>query len=426
LNKLLSKGRTVLISGPASVVLTNGNVAALGFQLPLRKKIIIRKNKAIPFEAEEDSTLEIVLSDDASIEEIDGSTIPGSWKATVESILKLPKPCTVLVIGDVDCGKNAFCICLVNYALASGLKPTVIDADIGQSEIGPPTAVGSTSVSEQTLDFFSLNAEHVFFVGLTSPSGATDRTIDGIASIKRHISGTLTHLVVVNTDGWIKEEIARQYKSKLIRALGPEAIVAIQNTDELEQILAVASETSKVFRVTSPQVKGRRGKETRKELREQGYRKYLEGATTRRLPMKWVRFELTTFGSGTPLTPSKLRELEEVLGYRTLYCEENPKELLVVTDEAYAMNVEQVENVKKCFGKALRIIGEGDLTGLLIGLFDERRRFLGLGVIDRIDCKNRILKIMTPCKEKVDIVQFGQVKVDKLGREIGYATALSD
>jgi len=147
LNIHLLKGRTILLNGPASVTLKEGKITALGFRVPIHKKVIIRKNKTIPFEAEENSTLEVVLSDNASFEEVDGSTIPDSWKVTADAILKLPKPCTILILGEVDCGKNAFSIFLVNRALAFGLKPTVIDADIGQPEIGPPTAIGSTSVS---------------------------------------------------------------------------------------------------------------------------------------------------------------------------------------------------------------------------------------------------------------------------------------
>jgi len=424
--KLLEKGRSVLVTGPASVTLVRGGVAALGHRLLIGRKVVIRKNKAIPFEAEENSSLEIVFSCDASIEEIEGSTIPESWKTTVEAILKLPKPCAVLVLGDVDSGKNTFCLFLVNRTLAYGLKPAVIDADIGQSEVGPSTTVGLTLISEPTLDFFSLKAEAVSFVGLTSPSGATGRIIDGLLFLKRYVSETSAQLTVVNTDGWVKEETAKQYKTTLIRALNPEAVVAIESAGELEPLLAVVSGKSLVFRVASPEVVKRRDRESRKELREQSYRKFLEGATTRSLPMSWVRFELTTFGSGTPPTPNRLRELEEALGCRTLYCEENQKELFVVVREAEAADMGRVANLEKAFGKALRIVGEEDLKDLLVGLLDDRRGFLGLGVVNKIDYKNRVLKITTPYREKVDIVQFGQVKVDKLGREIGYITPFSD
>ena len=426
MEKLLGKGRAILVSGPASVALVSGVVTALGFPLPIGGKVVIRKSKAIPFEAEEDSTLEVVLGSDAGIEELEGSTIPDSWRRTVEGILGTPKPCMVLVLGDVDSGKNTFCLFLVNRALASGLKPAIVDADIGQSEVGPPTTIGFTSISKPTLDFFSLSSEAIFFVGVVSPSGATRRVIDGLTSLKKHAAETPSQLVVVNTDGWVREEAAGKYKTSLIKALNPEVVVAIQGDDELEPILAAVSEESRIVRVVSPSVVKKRDRDSRKELREQGYRKFLEGATMRLLPMGWVRFELTAFNSGAPLVPNRLKELEEALGYKTLYCEESQRELLAVVGATDTVDAEHVTKAEKTFGKPLRIVKEGDLEGLLVGLLNSRQRFLGLGVVNKIDYNNRVLKVTTPCREKIDIVQFSQIKVDKQGREIGYTTALSD
>lgn len=425
MEKTLEKGKTLLINGPASVTLMGGEVSALGFNLPLRKKVVVRKNKAVPFEAVENSTLEIFLSGDAGIGEVNGSTIPDSWKTMAEAVLKLPKPCTVLVLGDVDSGKNTFCLFLVNRSLAYGLKPAIIDADIGQSEVGPPTTIGLTVVSEPTLDFFSLSPEDVFFVGLTSPSGATRRVIDGLTHLKKFVSEASVQLTVVNTDGWIKEEAAAHYKIELIRALNPEAIVAIQNADELEPLLA-AIEESKIFQVAPPLMTRKRDRETRKALREQSYKKFLEGATARSLPMSWVQFELTSFGNDTSPFSNRLRELEEVLGYKISYCEENPQELLVMVDDVGVLDMERVAKAEKSFEKTIRVIREEDLQGLLLGLLDDKRKFLGLGVINKIDCKNKVLKIVTPCRGRISIVQFGQVRIDKLGREIGYTSNFSD
>ena len=63
--------------------------------------------------------------------------------------------------------------------------------------------------------------------------------------------------------------------------------------------------------------------------------------------------------------------------------------------------------------------------GVLAGLFDDQYRFLSLGIVNKIDYQNRVLRIITPYKGKVDIVQFGQVKIDEWGREIGHTTANS-
>ena len=419
MDKFLKKGRTLLISGLASIILTTGSVAALGFTLPIGKKIVVRKNKAIPFEAEEDSTLKIVLNENLDMDEITGSTIPDSWEIITDRILKLPMPCTVLVLGDVDCGKNTFCIFLANQMVAYGLKPAIMDADIGQSEICPPTTIGLTSITEPTIDLFSLNTEKTFFVGLTSPNRAIERIISGLTYLKRGFFGTLEHILIVNTDGWIREEAARKYKLKMIKALNPEAIVALQNTDELEPLLEATSKTSKVLRVKCPAIIKTRGKEIRKELREQSYKKFLDNATIRCIPISRTRFEFPLLGNSIFLAPNKVTLLDGILDNKTLYCRENLKEFFVVT-EGNSKNIQKKATIREQPRKRLLVAKKQDLLGLLVGLCNNKYRFLGIGIISDMDYENRILKVITPCKERVDIVQVGQVKVDKFGRKKGY------
>ncbi len=421
MERALEKGKTLLTSGPASVALMSGEVSALGFGLPIRRRVVVRRGKAIPFEALENSCLEIVLSGDASVEEMDGSTLPDSWKMAAEAALRLPKPCTVAVLGDVDSGKNTFCIYLVNRSLAAGLKPVVIDADIGQSEIGPPATIGLATIQEPTLDFFSLCPEAVFFVGLTSPGRVGRRVVDGLIYLKKCVKSQLT---VVNTDGWVREGAAIHYKGELIRSLSPEAVVAIQSADELEPILALAQKYA-VLRVASPSITRKRDRESRRGLREQSYRKFLKEAKTRFLPIERIRFE-SVLSSDAAVNFNRLRELGKALCHKILYCEENLHELIVMVDDPGAISAEQIVIAEKFLEKTIHIIGKEDARGLLLGLLDDERRFLGLGVLSEIDCVNKVLKIVTPCRERVSVVQFGRIKVDRFGREIGYVSSFLD
>ena len=48
----------------------------------------------------------------------------------------------VLVIGAMDIGKSTFCRFLVERGVTSGLRVGFVDADVGQSQIGPPTTIG--------------------------------------------------------------------------------------------------------------------------------------------------------------------------------------------------------------------------------------------------------------------------------------------
>ena len=419
MGSFLVKGKTLLVSGPASVVVTSGKIVALGFRLPIGKKVVVRKNKAIPLEAEENSTLEI-LSNDSALEEIEGSTIPDSWKAAIDYILEMPSPCTILVLGDTDRGKNTFCLFQINRALSTGLKPFFIDSDVGQSEMSPPTTIGLSHISEPTLDLFSRDADNTFFIGDTSPNGVVSRILDGLTFLKRSIAENPAPFLVINTDGWVRGELAIDYKTELIRSLNPEAVVAIQSSDELEPLLTAVGLTTKVLRVASSPIVKKRDREDRKELREQGYKKILENAAMRRLPMNWSRFELTMFGSGSPLSQTRLNDIENVLCRRVLYGEESEKEFLIVIVKEDIDEAQRISIPKDWQGKSLHIINEDELKGLLIGLLDERRRFLGLGIISKVEYEDRVLKIVTPCREKVSIIQFGQVRLNRNGREMMY------
>jgi polynucleotide 5'-kinase involved in rRNA processing len=57
-----------------------------------------------------------------------------------------------------------------------------------------------------------------------------------------------------------------------------------------------------------------------------------------------------------------------------------------------------------------------------MGLKDEENNFLGIGILDGVDYKRKILKIYTPVNEKVSTLCFGQIKLDRNCREIGLST----
>ena len=48
----------------------------------------------------------------------------------------------VVVIGESDTGKTTLVTALANAAFARGFGVGIVDADLGQSEIGPPTTIG--------------------------------------------------------------------------------------------------------------------------------------------------------------------------------------------------------------------------------------------------------------------------------------------
>jgi polynucleotide 5'-kinase involved in rRNA processing len=56
---------------------------------------------------------------------------------------------------------------------------------------------------------------------------------------------------------------------------------------------------------------------------------------------------------------------------------------------------------------------------------DEEDNFLGIGILHEVDYKRKALKICTPVSEKVSMLYFGQIKLNKNFREIGLSTVYS-
>ncbi|MGB9618976.1 MAG: Clp1/GlmU family protein, partial [Armatimonadota bacterium] len=66
--------------------------------------------------------------------------ITPEWQPAIAEIVASPG--VAMVIGGVDAGKTNFCVQLANAGVEAGLPTAVVDADVGQSEIGAPGTIG--------------------------------------------------------------------------------------------------------------------------------------------------------------------------------------------------------------------------------------------------------------------------------------------
>ena len=93
------------------------------------------------------------------------STSEPAWKSVVDKIMTTGR--VVMVIGRVDTGKSTFCRHLASVAIKRGLKVGIVDADVGQSWIGPPTTVGMKIFTQDPAP--ALFPDSFYFVGSVSP-----------------------------------------------------------------------------------------------------------------------------------------------------------------------------------------------------------------------------------------------------------------
>jgi polynucleotide 5'-hydroxyl-kinase GRC3/NOL9 len=422
---IVKKGKTLLVDGPASVSLLSGRISVLGAPFRIGDKIIIREGKRVPFGVRKKAAFDLMLGEGASFAEIDGGTVPPSWENASKEVLSLKKPVTVMVIGGVDSGKTSFCTYLVNEALRKRWKTGVIDADLGQSDVGPPSTIGFNFVSEPVNDLFEINAENAYFVGLTSPSGAVNKVIEGLTALKNWVIKADVDFLIVNTDGWVDGEDATKYKIQLTKTVSPSVVVGIQREDELTPILTALKE-AKILSIDSPQLVQRRNREKRKVLRELSYKKYLKEAKVHPFALDWVKVEGSLLGAGSPPNQERMNKIRNLLGARPIYSEETLTTIFVVLRKNQWATEEKIKQFEESFGKPAKVIKEGEEEGLLVGLQDERGKFLGIGILCGVDYKRRVMKVYTQINENVSTIRFGQIKLDENGREIGLSTVYSN
>jgi polynucleotide 5'-hydroxyl-kinase GRC3/NOL9 len=415
----LKEGRVLLIGGPAAVVVRAGVVSILGADLAAGRRVVVRRGKALPLQALGDSTLELTEGEGSARTELQGSTIPESWTRVAKEI-STHRPSPVMVLGAADRGKNTFCIYLSNMILKEGGSVTMVDGDVGQGDIGPPTSISMALVEYPLFDLFALRPEEAIFIGSTTPSGVQNRVLEAISTLLGETDKKRPSLTLINTDGWVIGDDAAEYKLRLLALIAPQAVVGIQLEGELEPILSVAEYRGhQVFRVEPSSAVRERDRDVRRGLREQCYRKFLSGAIMRKFPIGRLRTEYTFLSS--PEVDDTLRDLLSKLLHRpVLVYADTYGGLRVLVKGSEEVEEQTALRASQMIGKPLRFVAEDEAKGLLLGLMEGRGRFLGLGILKGIDFERRSLEVLTPCLEAPSIIRFGRIRLDEEFREIGF------
>ncbi len=217
-----------LVKGPATVTLA-GTAYVLGKDVS-NSDVLVGAGKILPFEIDTLCQINIKLDEGGESWLADqhgaGTTM---WQEIVNKIL-IEKFRTILLIGDTDTGKSSLATFIVNLALKKNLKPAVIDADMGQGDLAPPTAIGGTIIENPITDLRNLDAQIYEFIGNTSPVGFEDVTINAIRQIVKKIAID-SDICIINTDGYIhnngidyKVKMAKNLRSDLVVCLGEKCI----------------------------------------------------------------------------------------------------------------------------------------------------------------------------------------------------------
>lgn len=289
----------------------------------------------------------------------------------------------VLVLGGVDTGKTT----LVR-ALHARWGGEVVDADLGQAEIGPPAVV--------SLGTYEDGPRAGYFVGDISPRGHFLAVLVGIS----RLVGDARRPCLVDTDGYVDDGAARAFKTELINLVRPDALVLLERRGELQYFELFRRKGVEVVGVQVAHG-GVKSRDERVRAREAAFRRYFAAAARRWFSFDVVRFERAWLGHGERLDAGGLAR---VLGCPVVAAWRSGTTAVVVTrglarpasGGGLPAPVERI-----------RLIPSAEVEGLLVGGL-RGQELLGLGIVTALTADG--VELFTPTTD-LTVLQAGALRV---------------
>jgi len=270
----------------------------------------------------------------------------------------------VILLGATDTGKSTLAKFLISHLSRKGLRVALVDADIGQSFLGPPTTIGFSIFKSHPDWEVILSTPEIFFVGSTTPEGHFPIHLKGVKKMVDKASTCGAEVILVDTTGFVLGEAGKELKRRKIELISPKFILVLQRSEEIENILGLYKENPlyKIYRLPlSEKVRGR-SMEERRTNRTNKFRDYFKYSMTHELPIEEVQIEGEVIdSSGFPIP----------------------------------------------LDWSLRI------NGLLVGLKDGDDETLALGVIRNHFEEKKVIRVFTPLREiqRVKTIQLSSLKI---------------
>ena len=345
------------------------------------------------------------------------------WEATLAEIAQPGYISTVLLLGGMDMGKTTFTRLLVNRWTAGGQRVAIVDADLGQSEIGPPACVGLAFADKPVLALSDLPAQALAFVGSTSPPG---HLLEHAAAVRRLADLAAGHPLIVDTSGFLFGSGARKLNQTEFDMLSPAHVVALQKQGELEGILAPMRRRDgvRIHTLPIPAVIGKKPSAFRAQRRAMRFAAYFQNASVYTYSFDDIAFVGAWLGSGIPVAPHLLKYLNQTLEGRTrvYYGETSDRQLNLMVSHPVPPELPQLGLAQQTFrAQSIGLTVAPRLRHLLVGLEGANGKLLGLGLLEAIDFRRRALGVLTPVRAPgaARIVRMGSLRVQPDGTEAG-------
>ncbi len=317
-------------------------------------------------------------------------TSESAWRQVTDEVVTTGR--IAVVIGRVDTGKSTFCRHLASAGLERGLKVAMVDADVGQSWIGPPTTVGMKIVSGDLSP--TLFPDSFYFVGSISPERHLLQTTVGVKRMVETAVSSGAEMVIVDTTGLVDGPIGRTLKSSKIDLIRPDHIICFQRVGELETLIK-GIETSgccRIHRLKPSRYVKRRSQNSRRIYRSKQFGEYFSGFASQDFQFPQLRGQRTIFLNGRRANDRELENLSEIVDDRVLYAEWSFKGLFLVTVD----RISGLAARKLCSHLSIEELCANtpeDFQQLVTALIDEQGEPICLGLIEAIDFSRGIMNV---------------------------------
>jgi len=320
--KNIEKGNTLIVKGPARIMLLEGEIEVFGKRILPEKgsstqdttdfkaqnTLIIPSAQCYPLYTHENSKIDLYLNNKENIELISENSISNRWIEIKDEVLKELKkekefPLKIMVLG-MSSGKTTLIKYLANIFLKEGLKGGYLDSDLGQQILYIPTTINLGTLKDYIVSSEDINSEMTEFIGATFPKGdykfivslSCRKLIDAFLEKNKDID-----FVLIDTDGWIKTEAGIIYKNFFIKTVDPDVLIVFHD-EEVEELIEIEKEATtqnkkrKILLIEEEnEYFYEKDKEERRFLRQSQFSKKFEEFRKMTIPLNDMKFIKTEY-----------------------------------------------------------------------------------------------------------------------------------
>jgi len=306
------------------------------------------------------------------------------------ALKKVKKALVTMVIGNADTGKTRFVALLADALSMSGRTCGIVDADVGQSDIGPPTTIGLGAVYRDDENLIHIDEKGMYFVGAPSPKGHLLPTVIGTKRmLDRALNLGFDH-ILIDTTGLVQGFLGEVLKGYKIELIQPDLLIVLQRRGECDHLMRRfrAIPRLETIALTPSEHVKRKSPAERRAFRERALLAYFSRSVTKTLNLKNMYLIDSPLFRGYPLSEEERQDLSRGITAHVLWAEALDDELHLVTS-GFVPEEDLKSFVKNCGKQFLCAFRLEEFENILVGLYNREGDCYSLAILKSIDFSNQ-------------------------------------